>query len=112
MLLQVVLYANGWMDLKVRLPELLPTPRVDAAFSLTLKAGDSILAENTYDLILATRAWSMGEMPSLALYDPHHVAPTVMSADSSPSVSLATTTSADPSAFCATSSAWSMRALT
>jgi hypothetical protein len=53
---------------------------VNTAFSLTLKAGDSILAENSYDLILATRAWSTGQLPALALYDPHHIAPPVLTA--------------------------------
>ena len=72
-------YANQWIDLEVRLPELLPTPRVDTTFLLTLKAGDSILAENSYDLILATRDWSVGQMPALALYDPQHLGPAVLS---------------------------------
>jgi hypothetical protein len=51
-------YANQWVDLAVKLPASLPTPRVNAKLRLTLTAAGRDRSVNDYDIVVASKEWA------------------------------------------------------
>jgi len=57
----VEFYTNRWLDINFETPASLPAPRVDAQLVLMLKSGNTVLSENSYDVVLATTDWAGGD---------------------------------------------------
>lgn len=57
-------YSNEWINLSIPIPAVLPKPRVDATMRLFLEAHGVQYSENSYDLVIATRAWTTGTQTS------------------------------------------------
>jgi hypothetical protein len=56
-LADVPYYANAWDEIQLAMPEDLPALRVDATLSLALEANGASCSENSYDIVVAKRAW-------------------------------------------------------
>jgi beta-galactosidase len=68
-------YSNQWMKVDFKMPESLPSPRVDAQLVLKLEAGGRTVSQNSYDITVATSEWAMNRLANkVALYDPAHKA--------------------------------------
>jgi hypothetical protein len=65
----VKFYTNEWLDVEFATPPALPLPRINAKLTLTLAAGGTVISENHYDIVLATRAWAAADTDA-QLYDP------------------------------------------
>jgi beta-galactosidase len=69
-------YSNQWIDVDFKMPESLPSPRVDAQLVLKLGAGGKVVAQNNYGITVATQAWAVGEGQSganaVSVFDPTH----------------------------------------
>ena len=65
-------YQNQWLNVVLKSPVALPTPRVDAKLVLRVEADGKIVSTNQYDLLLATKEWTAPPAPrqSALLYDP------------------------------------------
>ncbi|MCW3062161.1 MAG: glycosyl hydrolase family 2, partial [Capsulimonas sp.] len=63
-------YSNMWLDVNLKMPASLPSPRVDAQLVLTLEAGGRTLSTNRYDVILATREWADAPATNAVVFDP------------------------------------------
>lgn len=70
-------YTNQWMDVEFKMPEQLPTPRVNAQLKLTLESNGKQLSQNSYDLVVTSRQWAQGALAdkskTVALYDPKNL---------------------------------------
>jgi hypothetical protein len=70
-------YANHWIDVEFKMPEKLPTPRVNAQLKLKLERNGKLLSQNNYDLVVASPQWAQGALPNnpknFALYDPQNL---------------------------------------
>lgn len=67
-------YSNEWLDnLKLKIPEV-NLGRTEAKLRLTLKSGGKIIAQNDYDILLASRKWAFGDFSrvgsKVVLYNP------------------------------------------
>lgn len=67
-------YSNEWLDnLKLKIPEA-NLGRTEAKLMLTLKSGGKIIAQNDYDILLASRKWAFGDFSKIgskvAVYNP------------------------------------------
>ncbi|MDR2462384.1 MAG: hypothetical protein LBD30_01215, partial [Verrucomicrobiales bacterium] len=51
-------YHNQWLNVNLKLPAALPSPRTDAKLTLRLIVSGKIISQNVYNLILADRAWA------------------------------------------------------
>ena len=72
-------YSNQWLDVDFKMPDSLPSPRVDAQLVLKFDAGGKTVSRNSYDIIVATPAWATGGLQGkIALYDPQHQADQAM----------------------------------
>ncbi|HEX4140040.1 MAG TPA: glycoside hydrolase family 2 TIM barrel-domain containing protein, partial [Candidatus Methylacidiphilales bacterium] len=75
-------YSNKWLDVDFKMPETLPSPRVDAQLVLKLMAGGTEVSHNSYDIVLATPAWAAGNSSAspgkIAVFDPEHKADAVL----------------------------------
>ena len=70
-------YTNRWLDVGFQMPAQLPAPKTPAVLALRLTGADHNLSENTYDLIVATRAWAAGDKSQAApvqAFDPQGLA--------------------------------------
>lgn len=74
-------YANQWINLSVQLPAVLPSPRADSLLVLRLESNREIVAENEYDITLATSSWAgrlSTKLGHIALFDPNGQAPAAL----------------------------------
>ena len=67
-------YSNEWLDnLKLKIPEA-NLGRTEAKLVLTLKSGGKVIAQNDYDILLASRKWAFGDFSKagskVAVYNP------------------------------------------
>lgn len=70
----VAYYANQWIDVAFAFPATLPLPRVDAQLALTYTVGGTVVSRNSYDWVVATRAWSdRARGRTLQVFDPGKV---------------------------------------
>jgi len=51
-------YSNHWMEVDFALPDPLPAPRVSAELAVRLEVDGAVVSSNSYDLLLAERAWT------------------------------------------------------
>jgi beta-galactosidase len=69
-------YSNQWLDVDVKMPESLPSPRVDAQLVLKLEAGGKVVSQNSYDITVATQAWAVERLQAksdaASVFDPTH----------------------------------------
>jgi len=69
-------YSNQWLDIDFKMPESLPSPRVDAQLILKLDADGKMISQNSYDITVATLEWAREGLPAkadkIALFDPAH----------------------------------------
>lgn len=76
-------YANERVDVEVQIPSTLPAPRTDAVLVLSLQSGVRTIAENEYEITVATRGWAADGASKVTLYDPFGAAPSVLRRSSS-----------------------------
>jgi len=78
----VAYYTNGWVDVEIKIPATLPSPRVNGSLLLRLQRDTAMIAANDYDVTLATRAWAACNWSDLvrkpALLDPFQQAPATL----------------------------------
>jgi len=64
-------FQTHWLDVNLKMPGILPEPRMDAKLSFTLADGTRVFSSNDYDVVLATREWAQPRPGTpLQVYDP------------------------------------------
>lgn len=63
-------YQTKWSEVPINMPEKLSAARTEARLEFKLLADGKLLAENGYDITLASRDWSERSPKGLVLYDP------------------------------------------
>lgn len=51
-------YSNEWIDVDFKMPDMLPSPRIDGQLLLSLEREGKSISENIYDVTLTTTAWA------------------------------------------------------
>lgn len=88
-------YENQWTDVEFKMPEKLPSPRIDAQLTLRLEANGVVVSKNSYDIAIATHEWAQNGIKAnqngIAIYDPNSRASHLLDPLGAPKlVSLAT----------------------
>lgn len=69
-------YANHWMTVEIKMPELHSSERVDGKLQLRLEANGVTISENHYDIVIAAPQWAYGILrekhANMFLIDSHH----------------------------------------
>jgi hypothetical protein len=64
-------YATSTQKLSVKLPAVLPEPRIDACLVVKVKANGKLISRNEYDLVLAQKDWAV--KPDVSLKRPYYI---------------------------------------
>jgi hypothetical protein len=54
-------YERLWLESEIKLPEILPSQKSNCELVLTLKDGNNILSENSYDILITYNKWTSGK---------------------------------------------------
>jgi len=69
-------YSNQWLDVDFKMPESMPSARVDAQLVLKLEADGKAVSQNSYDITVATQAWAVdgldAQTDKVVVFDPAH----------------------------------------
>ena len=68
-------YENKWLNVDFALPKISGVSRIDGQLVLRLESDGTLLSENHYDVTIASREWTEGDLDknsTIQLWDPQH----------------------------------------